>query len=349
VAVLLVVAGAASVGATGGPTAFAADTGPATLPTDGGISLTPTIPSSNPATNPTVNLGSTGETSSAPTGTSDSSGQSSETPAGRYGPFGLFDGRSEYGTGFFPEPFLVDEGDLDKEIVFSWLHQEGKGNVTDVVSGEVEWSFGLATIEVEVPWERDTFQDFDPVTGRSQTDRTEGMDSIQVTVRHPVWQYVNDAETVDNTVVVACEIAMPTNSEVGHDAEVVPEVFDLLRLGDHFGFQTHIGYSTLYGVDTPNHQTLEYSADFSYSLDNSNARVPDGVLAVLPIVELAGYRGLNTHDLSDQLTGLIGFRVNLDSIGPLSPRLGIGYIVPIDKQDRRNFSWGVETSLVFDL
>ena len=42
----------------------------------------------------------------------------------KFGPFGLFDTRSQYGTGFFPEPFLVDEGDLDREFVISSIHQE---------------------------------------------------------------------------------------------------------------------------------------------------------------------------------------------------------------------------------
>jgi hypothetical protein len=282
----------------------------------------------------------------AASGSSAAAGDNAEA---RYGPFGLFDSRSAYGTGFFPEPFLVDEGDLDKELELSWIHQEGHGNTTDVATGEVEWSFGLATVEVEAPWERDAFETTDPTTGRTFTEHVEGMDAIQATLRHPIWQYVNAAQTVDNTVVIACEVALPTNSRVGHDAEVVPEIFDLLRLGEHFGFQTHVGYSTLYGQDTPRHQTLEYSADFSYQIDSTITPMPPDVLGFVPMVELAGYRGLNTHDLSDELTGLVGFRVNLDAIGPFSPRLGIGYIFPIDKQDREGFSWGVATSLVFDL
>jgi hypothetical protein len=122
-----------------------------------------------------------------------------------------------------------------------------------------------------------------------------------------------------------------------------------LRIGDHFGLQTHAGYSTLFGDDVNNLQTLEYSADFSYNIDATQIPLPHQVLALVPIFELAGERPLNHGDFNDNLTGVLGGRINLENLGPASPRLSVGYIFPIDKGARDDFSWGVVVSFVFDL
>ena len=268
---------------------------------------------------------------------------------GPYGLFNLLDSRSELGTGFFPEPFLVDEGDRDCELALSWYHQQGPGSTIDQVTGEIEWTFFGTTIEVEAPWETDTSPGANPFTGEPQTQRVSGMDGIQVAARHPIWQYVSPDEQFDNTLVAGFELAIPTGSPVGKDTELVPEFFDLLRIGDHLGIQTHVGYSTLIGPDPVNQETLEYSLDVSYQIDSTLMTLPKNLLAIVPIFEMAGYRGLNNGDLSDNLSGVIGARFNLAPIGSASPRLGIGYVFPIDKQAREDFRWGIITSLVFDL
>ena len=175
------------------------------------------------------------------------------------------------------------------------------------------------------------------------------MDSIQIALRHPIWQYVSPDNNLDNTLVAAFELAIPTNSPVGKDTELVPEIFDLLRLGDHLGIQTHIGYSTLLGSDPSDKHTLEYSVDLSYLIDNSLLPLPKELIGLVPMFELAGERGLNNGDLSNHLSGVIGARFNLAPIGNASPRLGIGYVFPVDKQARNDFRWGIITSLVFDL
>jgi len=268
---------------------------------------------------------------------------------GPYGLFNLLDSRSELGTGFFPEPFLVDEGDRDYELALSWYHQEGPGSITDQVTGEIEWTFFGTTIEVEAPWETDTSPGTNSFTGEPQTQRVSGMDGIQVAARHPIWQCVSPDEQIDNTLVAGFELAIPTDSPVGKDTELVPEFFDLLRIGDHLGIQTHVGYSTLIGTDPVNQETLEYSLDVSYQIDSTIMTLPKNLLAIVPIFEMAGYRGLNNGDLSDNLSGVMGARFNLAPIGSASPRLGIGYVFPIDKQARDDFRWGIITSLVFDL
>ena len=82
-----------------------------------------------------------------------------ESSAGtRYGPFNWLDHRSVYGQYVFPEPFLVDDSDLElNEARLDWLHTEGVGQRNDVVKTEVEKGFGLLTLELEIPYERDVF------------------------------------------------------------------------------------------------------------------------------------------------------------------------------------------------
>ena len=261
----------------------------------------------------------------------------------RFGPLGLFDSRSQYGTGFFPEPFLVDEGDLDREFVISSIHQEGAGSLSTSATVEVEWSFKMLTVEVEAPYEHDIT--YDP-TGRTNA---EGMGSPELSFRHPIWQFVSPNETVDNTLVVSCETAFQVNSEESQSTEIVPGLFDLLRIGDHFGFQANLGLSTLYGGADNHNETVEYSGDFSWVIDDTEMSLPREILGIVPIVELAGERHVNHGDFSDNLTGVAGVRFNLANIGRALPRFGVGYIFPIDKQAREDFHWGVTVSLVFDL
>jgi hypothetical protein len=267
----------------------------------------------------------------------------------RFGPFGLFDHRSVVGTGFYPEPFLVDEGDVDREVALSWIHQEGHHAVSDDVTAEIEWSFGQLTFELEAPYERDYSNTVDPDTGVKTVDRDEGIGSPSIAARHPIWEWVSANGNVDNALIGACEVAFPSNSRVGKTTEIVPGIFDLLRVGDHFGLQIHAGYSTLYGGDENNQQTFEYSADFSYNFDATQISLPRHVVGLVPMIELAGERPLNKGDTTNDLTGVIGGRINLESFGPASPRFGVGYVFPVDKGARDDFHWGVAVSLVFDL
>ena len=74
----------------------------------------------------------------------------------RYGLFGWLDHRSSYGQGVFPEPFLIDDSDLEtNEARLDWLHTSRNDTHGEQVTAEVEKGFGLLTLEVEVPYERD--------------------------------------------------------------------------------------------------------------------------------------------------------------------------------------------------
>src|SRR5260370_32481898 len=72
----------------------------------------------------------------------------------RYGPFNWLDHRSSYGQGVFPEPFLIDDSDLeDNEARLDWLHTQSDNQRSDVIKAEIEKGFGLLTLEIEVPYE----------------------------------------------------------------------------------------------------------------------------------------------------------------------------------------------------
>src|SRR5689334_4473082 len=75
----------------------------------------------------------------------------------RYGLFNGLDHRSEYGQGVFPEPFLMDDSDMEPgEARLDWLHTEANGSKSDGFKAEVEKGFGLMTVELEVPYVYDT-------------------------------------------------------------------------------------------------------------------------------------------------------------------------------------------------
>src|SRR3954454_17947427 len=98
-----------------------------------------------------------------------------EEESQRYGLFNLLDHRSVYGSYWFPEPLQAPEMDVDDELRIDWLHTENRGAVVDEVKAEIEKSFGLLTLELEVPYERETMHGIDPVTSETTRSRSKGI------------------------------------------------------------------------------------------------------------------------------------------------------------------------------
>ncbi|MGD0770916.1 MAG: hypothetical protein ABSB42_22260 [Tepidisphaeraceae bacterium] len=268
----------------------------------------------------------------------------------RYGPFNLLDARSAYGKDVFPEPFLVDDSDSETdEARLDWFHAEGPDQGSDVITAEVEKGFGLLTLELEVPFERDTSLDIDPTTGAAAHSSVQAFDNVSLGARCPLFQYVSSDGFLDNTVGAAIEVGVPVNSPLSKDTEIVPKIFDDLALGEHFTLQTIEGYSTLFGSgDDRNLETFEYGFVFGYTFQHDELPLPD-VQQFIPVLELQGDTELNKDTPGhNTLLGNVAFRVNLDAIGDVQPRLGLGYVFPIDKGARQDFHWGVYTSLVFE-
>jgi hypothetical protein len=263
-----------------------------------------------------------------------------EPPSTRYGLFDLLDSRSQYGQGVFPEPFIVDDSDLEvNEARLDLLHTKIGSQHSDLMTAEIEKGFGVLTLEVEVPYE------WDHLGGQRQ----QGFNNIDLGARIPVYQYVSASGFVDSTFGVAFEGGVPTNSTLSKNGELVPKIFNDLRLGEHFTLQSILGYSTLVGPgEDGGLQTFEYGFVFGYTIDHEQLPIPN-VLQVIPVFELLGETGLNHGQRGDtSLEGNAAVRVNLKTVGRIQPRLGVGYVFPIDNNARRDLHWGIVTSLVFE-
>jgi hypothetical protein len=265
---------------------------------------------------------------------------SSVAPDTRYGLFNCLDHRSSYGQGVFPEPFLVDDSDLEvNEARLDWVRTADGSQHNDTVTAEVEKGFGLLTLEIGIPYERDTSAD-----GTSQ-----GVGNIDLGARYPLCQFVSANGFFDTTLGTAVEVGIPVNSTVSKNAELVPKVFNDLKLGEHVTVQSIFGYSTLFGAsDAGGLQTFEYGFDFGYTITHSQLPLP-GVQQLIPVFELAGETELNKDDPGhNSLLGNIAVRANLKTIGRVQPRLGFGFIFPMDAGAHADVHCGVVTSLVFE-
>ncbi|HSY20384.1 MAG TPA: hypothetical protein VK815_18715 [Candidatus Acidoferrales bacterium] len=257
----------------------------------------------------------------------------------RYGLFNGLDHRSSYGQGVFPEPFLVDDSDQEtRELRFDWLHTANGADHSDNAKAEIEYGFGLLTLELEVPYERDVA---DGMT-------VSGLANIDVGARYPFFQLVSKRGLVDTTFGTAMEIGIPTTSAVSHDAEFVPKIFNDTRIGD-FTVQSVAGYSILAGPDEDGGlDTFEYGFTLGYAIPHKAMPLP-GIDRLIPILELSGETALN-HDSRGQnsLTGGVGLRANLKTIGRVQARPGILFVFPVDNGAHAETHWGIMTSFVFE-
>jgi len=258
----------------------------------------------------------------------------------RYGLFDGLDHRSWYSQGNFPEPFLVDDSGLEiNEARLDWFHYKTGDQHSDTVKAEVEKGFGLLTVEIEVPYERDA-----PPAGISQ-----GIGNIDLGARYPFYQYVSHTGFLDTTFGGALEVGVPASSAISVNSEFVPKVFNDTKIGEHFTAQTILGYSTLTGGGADGGlQTLEYGFTFGYFIEHRELPLP-GVQRLIPMFELIGETGMN-QDAAGQssLLGNACFRLNLKTIGRVQPRLGLGYIFPLNSQARAEAHSGMVLSLVFE-
>lgn len=257
----------------------------------------------------------------------------------RHGLFNWLDSRSAYGQGVFPEPFLVDDSDLEpNEARMDWQHTEGHIQQNDVVTTELEKSFGLTTLEVELHYERDAADD---VVIR-------GFDNVDVGARRPIYQYVSESNFVDTTFGAGIEVGIPVNTALSKNTELVPKIFDDLIIGNRFTLQSILGFSKLYGSgDVGGLETFEYGFDFGWTFQHEDVPIP-GVEQLIPVFELSGETELNKDTPGhNSLLSNVALRANLKAIGGVQPRLGFGVLLPLDYGAKQDQHWGIFTSLVF--
>ncbi|MGB8369552.1 MAG: hypothetical protein WCF71_09715 [Verrucomicrobiia bacterium] len=266
---------------------------------------------------------------------------SSVKPDSRFGLFNCLDHRSAYYGEFFPRPLLLDETSLepDGELELNSLHTEENNQRSDVVTAEVEKSFGLLTLGLDVPYERDS----------DSGDVSQGIGNIDLGARYPLYQLVSAKGFFDTTLGVAMEVGIPVNSAVSKNTEFVPKIFNDLKLGEHFSLQSVLGYATLFGGGANGGlQTFEYGFAFGYTIPHSELPLPC-VQRFTPMFELVGEKGLNKDESGqNSLLGSIGFRADLKAVGGLQPSLGLGFVFPIDSGARAEVHWGIATSLTLE-
>lgn len=263
---------------------------------------------------------------------------STATSSDRYGLFNGLDHRSIYGQGYFPEPFLVDDSDAEPdEARIDWTHTSTGASHADEVKAEYEHGFGNLTVELEVPYEHSV----------DSGVASQGFGNIDVGARYPLYQFVSDSGFVDSTFGVAAELGIPTQSAFSKNTELVPKIFNDLKVGD-FTLQAIAGYSALLGPgDEGGLQSWEYGFVFGYPLPHEHIKLP-GILEIVPMVEITGETELNKANPGrTAVTGDAGFRVFCKSIGQVQPRLGIAFVFPINNNARDDMHWGVVTSFVF--
>jgi hypothetical protein len=178
---------------------------------------------------------------------------------------------------------------------------------------------------------------------------TQGIGNIEVGARHPFYQFVSANGFFDTTVGAAMEVGIPVDSAVSKNTELVPKIFNDLRVGENFTVQSLFGYSTLLGGGADSGlQTFEYGFVFGYSIDHRRLPLP-GVQQLIPMFELKGETQMN-HDEAGRntLLGNAAVRVNLNTIGRVQPRLGLGFVFPMNSDARADVHWGIFTSLVFE-
>ena len=268
------------------------------------------------------------------------SNSSFATPDTRYGLFNGLDHRSFYSQGDFPEPFLVDDSGLENnEARLDWRHTKAGAKHSDTVTAEVEKGFGNLTVEIEIPYERDASPD-----GIAQ-----GLGNIDLGARYPFFQYVSRHGFFDTTFGGAVEVGIPASSAISVNPEFVPKIFNDTRIGEHFTVQSIFGYSTLTGGGADGGlQTFEYGFTFGYAIEHRELPLP-GVQRFIPMFELVGETPLNKDTAGqNSLLGNACFRLNLKTIGRVQPRLGLGFIFPINGNARADVHSGIVTSLVFE-
>lgn len=257
----------------------------------------------------------------------------------RYGLMNLLDHRSRYNTNFYPEPLNTDEMDADQELRLNYGHFENRGSRSDEVSAEIEATFGQLTLELEVPWEHEA------ETEDGATDNTDGMGNLEVSARHPIYQFVSGSGWFDYTLGANAELAVATGSDVSKNTELVLGLYQTMAFGDHLTLQARAGWSTLFGPgEAGGEQVLEYAAVAGYNID-----LPSPLFRIVPTVEIDGEAGLN-HGASGEtiLDGVVGANVMFEPVGVFQPKFLIGYVFPLNDDARDEFDWGIVSSLILE-
>ena len=212
-----------------------------------------------------------------------------QSDVNRYGPFGIYDHRSLYGKGVFPEPFIVDDSDGEvNEFRLDWTHQRGKGQNSTSSPRELEHGNGLWTLELEIPYEYDTSNTYD--SARRDRPITAGCRGSKISPSGAASRFSSMFRRMNRLIHVrrGAGSGGPTNSPLSKNTEVVPKVFNDTRVGEHFTLQTVLGYSLL-RLRSHRRRRAALRVRNGLRLDLPHGELPlPGVQDFIPMFELEG-------------------------------------------------------------
>lgn len=258
----------------------------------------------------------------------------------RFGLFDWLDHRSGYYQDAFPQPLLVQDTSLEEtEIELTYLHTGAGQAKNDVISGEVQKSFGVLTFELEVPYQRTSDSD----------DSAKGLADIEISARSPIYQYVADNGWFDNTTGVGVGVGIPTYSQVSKYWEVESFLFNDAKFGRRFTLQTVLGYDTLVGSGNDGGtEDFEYGMVFAYAISQADWHVP-GVARFSPLFEISSELGLNKKEVGqNSMLGSAGLRLDFQHIGEIQPGFGLGYVFPMTSAARDDVHWGIVANFILE-
>jgi len=268
---------------------------------------------------------------------------------------GLLDHRSRWGTDSVPEALRGVETDIDQELRFDYEHSERHGAQETELEAEIEWNYGLMNFELEVPWQNETM--FTPSDGDGPAGRhsNRGLETINFSIRHPLAQYVSPGEAFDYTVGFRLELGIPTRTMGNVAYHFTGSLIHTLFIGDHLSFQARTGVEYLSRTEKESEdEDVSPRSAFRFDLvigyDFPHEMLPIPLVAnTIPLFEM-NYRRSLSYVGSDQneLFGTAGIRVNLEPIGIVQPKIGLGYVFPMDDSAREEARWGIITSMVFE-
>ena len=146
------------------------------------------------------------------------------------------------------------------------------------------------------------------------------------------------------------EVGIPVNSAVSKNTEFVPKVFNDLRVGETFHRAIHLRlfHAVWRRRRTAACRPLNTVSFSATAIEHRQLPLP-GVQQFIPMFELVGETRMNQDDPGqNSLLGNAAFRVNLKTIGRVQPRLGLGFVFPMNSNARADVHCGVVTSLVFE-
>jgi hypothetical protein len=92
---------------------------------------------------------------------------------------------------------------------------------------------------------------------------------------------------------------------------------------------------------------FEYGSTLGFTFQHKELPIP-GVEQFIPVFEISGEKQLNHGSEQNSIIANIGFRVNTKAIGRIQPRLGVGYVFPMNEVARQDIHNGIYTSFVFE-